>query len=148
MRPWWEDDRGWDEDDGWGAFPRRRRSKVLQWTGIVVAGALVLASASSFIGVVLGGSSPTTLPVRDVQVTPATGGGHAVDVTFVVSNPTGSTVAPVCTALVVQGTRALWAVDRVEVRGLAAGATAERGFRATVPSALPDGSRAEVSCRA
>lgn len=147
LRPWWEDDRGWDEDDGWGEFPRRRRSRVLQWTGIVVAGALVLASASSFIGVVLGGSSTTALPVEDAQVAPAVGPGHRVEVTFEVSNPTGSTVKPACTVVVVRGDRVLWGPLRVMVPPLAAGTTAERGFRAAVPSALPDGSRAEVSCQ-
>lgn len=54
--PWWEDGRGFDEGDGWAPFPRRRRSRAVRVTGAVVAGALVLASVSTTVEVVLGGS--------------------------------------------------------------------------------------------
>lgn len=63
---WWDEDR-WDggywnpADDGDGSgtgnFPRRRKSRVVRATGLVVAVALVLGSVGTALEVVLGGSS-------------------------------------------------------------------------------------------
>lgn len=146
--PWWEDDRGWNEDDGWGGFPRRRRSRVLKWTGIAVAGALVLGSAGSLVGVLLRGASPVALPVGNPGVAQTPGSTRRVDVNFVVTNPTGSAVTPVCDAVVVlRGERAIWHAWRVTVPTLAPDASESRGFVATVPSALPAGAQAVVTCR-
>jgi hypothetical protein len=147
MPPWWEGDRGWGGDDGWGAFPRRRRSRVLQWTGIVVAAALVLGSAGTFIEVMLRGSPRTVLPTDDALVVPVPGGGLRVDVTFEVTNPTGSAVAPDCTVAVWQGDLLLWGRSAVTVRSVPGGAVESRVVPATLRSAPPKGSRAEVTCQ-
>ena len=147
MPPWWEDDRGWDADDGWGELPRRRRSRVLQWTGIVVAAALVLGSAGTFLEVVLGGPSHAALPVDGAVFVPPAGAGDRVEVRIEVENPTGSAVVPVCTVAAARGARAVVVADQAALPSLAAGAVE----RASVPTALPaatvTGSRPEVACR-
>ncbi len=112
--PWWHDERGYQEGDGWDPFPRRRRSRVLQVTGIVVAAALVLASAGTTVEVVLGATSsnPLRAGVTSVVVLPvdtAGGGGSTtpVRVAFEVVNAGRGPVVPLCTVSVVQGGRVL-----------------------------------------
>lgn len=115
---WWEDGRGFGGDDTWAPFPRRRRSRVLQVTGIVVAAALILGSASTTLEDVLGGSAPATLPaaVRSTTLLPVatvrgSGSRAPVQVEFEVVNSTGSAVAPVCTVTVVRDGEVLGAVQ-------------------------------------
>ena len=112
--PWWHDESAYEEGDGWAPFPRRRRSRVLQATGIVVAAALVLASAGTTIEVVLGATSSHGVPaeVTSVVVLPvdsAGGGGSTtpVRVAFEVVNAGRTPIVPNCTVSVVQDGRVL-----------------------------------------
>ena len=106
--PWWLDERGYGGGDDWAPFPRRRHSRVLQVTGIVVAAALILASAGTTIEVVLGRSSsdqvgPQVTSVLVLPVDPVIDGGATtpVRVTFEVLNDSRRSVIPVCTVSVV-----------------------------------------------
>lgn len=108
--PWWMDERGFEEGDGWAPFPRRRRSRVLQVTGIVVAAALVLASASATVEVILGRSTAGGLQAEITSVVvhrapSATGRGAttSVRVAFQIKNGQRSAVVPVCLVSIVDG---------------------------------------------
>jgi hypothetical protein len=144
--PWWEDDRGWGDDDGWGEFPRRRRSRILQWTGVVVAAALVLGSAGSLAGVLLDDHSSVVLPTSDVTLATSAGGRRLV-ITFEIENPTGADVAPICTVAVVYGGRDVVGPGEAQLGSLPAHARMHRGVTAAVTSSPPPGSRARVACR-
>ena len=144
--PWWEDDRGWGEDDEWGEFPRRRRSRVLQLTGVVVAAALVLGSVGGVIGVLLDGHSSVVLPTGDVAVTPGTVGSRQVRITFEIENPTGSAVTPVCIVTVVYSGRDILGPGQASLASLPAHAREQRVAEARTTSQLPDGSGAKVAC--
>ena len=155
---WWQDDSGFEEGDGWAPFPRRRRSRVLQVTGIVVAAALVLASAGATVEVVLGGSSSTSLPagVLSVVVLPVdtvlgSGANTPVRVKFEVVNRARSAVVPVCTVSVVGGGRVL-ATARVgppELGSIAGGTRTVNNKVVAVPTAALAGSHpsGQVSCQ-
>jgi hypothetical protein len=127
--PWWEDHRGWNADDAWAPFPRRRRSKFLQLTGVVVAVTLVLGTAGSTLVIVLGGSSPQALPaeVASVVPLPAAGASVPVRVAFQVENPTGGSVRPACTVSVLRGDQV---VATVPVRASSLGEMAARTLAA------------------
>jgi len=69
---WWDEDR-WDggywkpgddvDGSGTGNFPRRRKSRVVRATGLVVAVALVLGTVGTALELALGGSPTASLPV-------------------------------------------------------------------------------------
>jgi hypothetical protein len=117
--PWWEDDRGGGDEDEWGEFPRRRRSRVLQLTGVVVAAALVLGSVGGVVGVLLDDHSSMVLPTSDVTVARGDNGSHLVRITFKIENPTGAAVTPVCVVTVVYGGRDLGEPGEVQLPSLA-----------------------------
>lgn len=150
--PWWHDERGWDDDDGWGHFPRRRPSRLLRLTGLVVAGALVLGSIGTLLEVVFGRST-SALPTSQATASPAGavggegGASGSVLVTFVVDNPTGSPVVPVCTVSLRWESRLLEHAVVTTLRPVAAEAAAEQRVRLSVTSALPTDVRPVVSCR-
>lgn len=145
--PWWEDDRGWGEDDEWGEFPRRRRSRVLQLTGVVVAAALVLGSVGGVIGVLLDGHSSVVLPTSDVAVTPGTVGSRQVRITFEIENPTGAAVTPVCVLTVVYRGRDLVGPAEAHLPSLAAHGHERLGVEVRTSSSAPRGSEAKVACQ-
>jgi hypothetical protein len=144
--PWWEDDPGWGDEDEWGEFPRRRRSRVLQVTGVVVAAALVLGSVGGVVGVLLDGHS-VVLPTHDVAVLPADSGSHVVKITFQIENPTGATVNPVCLVTVAYQGRDLVGPGQVQLTSLAAHTRETLGFKIRTASTLPPGSQARVACQ-
>lgn len=144
--PWWEDDRGWGDDDGWGEFPRRRRSRILQWTGVVVAAALVLGSAGSLAGVLLDDHSSVVLPTKDVKLRTSAGGRQLV-ITFEIENPTGAGVDPICTVAVVYSGRDVMGPGEAQLGTVGAHAHMHRRLTAAVTSSPPPGSAAQVTCR-
>jgi len=142
--PWWEDDSGWGDEDEWGEFPRRRRSRVLQVTGVVVAAALVLGSVGGVVGVLLDGHS-VVLPTHDVAW--ADGGSHVVKITFQIENPTGATVNPVCLVTVAYDGSDLVGPGQVPLPRLAAHTHETLGFKIRSVSTPPPGSEAQVACQ-
>ncbi len=144
--PWWEDDRGWGDDDGWDEFPRRRRSRVLQLTGVVVAAALVLGSVGGVVGVLLDDHSSVVLPTSGAVVTSHDAGRH-LTITFEVENPTGSAVTPVCVVTVVYHGQDVVGPVEGSLTSLPAHARAMPVVRVPTSSSLPDGSTARVACQ-
>lgn len=158
MPAWWEDGRGFGEDDAWAPFPRRRRSRVLQVTGIVVAAALILGSAGTALEDVLGGSAPVTLPAAVLSTTllavdtvRGSGSHRPVQVEIEVVNTTRSAVAPVCTVTVVSNGQVLGAmqVGAAVLGSIAKGKRTVNHVVVMVPRSSLAGARptGEVACQ-
>ena len=155
--PWWHDESAYEEGDGWAPFPRRRRSRVLQATGIVVAAALVLASAGTTIEVVLDAATShgvraevTSVEVLQADTVGGAGSTTPVKVVFGILNAGRTPVVPQCTVSVVQDGRVL-ATGQVGRPELALIPPGKRTFNNTVvlvrTSALTrGGAGAQVSC--